>query len=331
MKKIWSKIYPKPRPYWFVDAKWICGILFLLSFTATLWLYNFTQVISKENLVDIIANDTQSLLRQKVESIDIKIQSSNDLKNQISSAKQNIQNLADQAKNNQGQFQNIPIERIQPIKGLNFYIEKNQIKNYVNQAEEAIYNEIVKLINNSKVEDLLGTAETIQKVLPQQVDIINATLTGLKQQIIDSITFPKVYSEKTYQKYQNIYTILLTISIILLLGVIFFSYRFGRIFNLGFLMLLSAGPGTYIFNNIYRLWKESPLTELTRSKIPIVKSLAEIIINNTNKQINALYYVHRNILIVASILILISIVGKIIHTFYTRKKEVRPASKKSKK
>ncbi len=331
LKKFWSKIYPTPRPYWFVDAKWICGILFLLFFTATLWLYNFTQVISQNNLVDTISGDVQVLLKQKVENIDIKVQSSEDLKNQIGFAKQQMQNLADQAKNGQGQFQIIPTERIQPIKGLDFYIEKNQIKNYVTQAEVAIYTEIVKLINNSKIEEIIGTAATIEKVIPDQINIINATIIGLKQQIINSINFPKVYSVKAYQKYQNYFYILLTISIILFLGVIFFSYRFGRILNPGILMFVTALPGVYIWNSIYKLWQQTPLNNLTKSKIDILGSIAGIIINDTNKQITALYNVQRNVLILASILIIVAIAGKIIYEVRLRQAPVHKATIRKKK
>jgi len=323
LKNFWSIIYPKPRPYWFVDAKWISGILFVLCFTATLWLFNFTQVISRDNIVDNITTEFQTYLVQKVQNWNIQIQGAGDLKNQITAVKNQIHDLAVTAQNNQNQEAANPLGVIKPIPGLNISIQKNQLQKYANQAQTTIYNEIENLLNQSKIEDLVGKAESIQNVLPQGFNLKDTVVAGIKDQIIKNINFSKVYSESRYNKYRHLADVLLVISIFLLLLAIFFSYRFGRLFTPGLLIFISSVPGVYIFNTIYKYLKETPLNKLAQSNNEVIRTLASIILKAKDRQINALYNVHKGVLIIAALLILTSLAGKIIYELRLHQAPVR--------
>src|SRR3989344_501494 len=43
------KLYPAVRPYWHVDAKWICGLLLILSLAITLFLYALVKLTDEKN------------------------------------------------------------------------------------------------------------------------------------------------------------------------------------------------------------------------------------------------------------------------------------------
>ncbi len=43
------KLRPAIRPYWFVDAKWICGILFFFLMAASLFIYGLAQLTNEKN------------------------------------------------------------------------------------------------------------------------------------------------------------------------------------------------------------------------------------------------------------------------------------------
>ena len=179
--------------------------------------------------------------------------------------------------------------------------------------------EVNNLLDQSKIEEFLNSAENIESYVPSVLNLRETLITGIKGQIIKNINFPKVYSETRYNKYRHTADILLVVSLILLLAVSFFSYRFGRLFVPGLLLFIATVPGVYVFTTIYKYLKETPLNGLAKSNNEIIRKLASIIIKAKDKQLNILYHVHRNVLIIAIILILSSIVGKIIHYVYIRK------------
>jgi hypothetical protein len=317
VKNFLSKSNKKPRPYWHVDAKWIAGLLFIVFFITSLLLYNFTQIISRENVVDTITTDIQNSLRQGLEEFS---QEANEWVNQegesiklvLTVARHELERMADEVEQTEKQIKTGEGERVKPFEELDLYIEKNELEKYEKWAEVIVYRKLSKTLDEVKKEAFSPSIETY----------------NIKEEIINKIEFPKVYSEEIYQRYRKISFIMLFISFILLFLVVFFSYRFGRLFSPGLLIAITSLPGFYIFNRANQFLKESTLNDLAKSDNVIIQTLASAVLNASNKQIAALYAVYKTLLIISIVLIIGSIIGKIIYTVYIRKKT---ATKKSKK
>src|SRR3989344_8360523 len=43
------RLYPAVRPYWHVDAKWVCGLLLILSLAITLFLFALVKLTDEKN------------------------------------------------------------------------------------------------------------------------------------------------------------------------------------------------------------------------------------------------------------------------------------------
>ena len=55
----------KKRPYWYVDAKWISGIIFLVFFITGILFFNISQIISKNNVIDTASAKIESSIEEE--------------------------------------------------------------------------------------------------------------------------------------------------------------------------------------------------------------------------------------------------------------------------
>lgn len=60
--KLKNFLLPKPRPYWHVDAKWVCGILLLVLMACSLFLYSVYRLNDEQNGPTVTALLIGSLL-----------------------------------------------------------------------------------------------------------------------------------------------------------------------------------------------------------------------------------------------------------------------------
>lgn len=314
--KFWLKVKDsipelshKERPNWYVDLKWVFSLLFILFFVSGLLIFNFSQIVSRRNVVDQMTANIQYSLQEKLNDFfqlanQFLKTNENYVKIILSEAKTELDKLAQDTEKTAKDIEQGNGEKIQPIKGLNFSIEKNQIDKYSKQIESAIYKEIASSLQNIQDKGLTNVTDREK----------------WEHELVNKINFPKIYSEKLHRKYIIISSILFFISFLLFLSVIYFSYKWGRIFTPGLLILLTSIPGFYILNRAENYLINSYLESLQDSNNFLIQIFAQAIYDAFDQQINSIYLVYKVLLIIGIILIIVALTGKIYCYIKNKKK-----------
>ncbi len=298
-KNFFPEFTKKERPSWHTDLKWASSLLFISFFVSALLLYNFSQIVSKKNVVDQMTTNIQTSLQKELSDFfqlanQFLSTNENYVKIILSEAKNELDKLAqtsEQASNETSQDG----EKIQPIKGLSFSIEKNQIDKYFKQIETAIYKEIASSLQDIQDKGLTNATDREQ----------------WQKELTEKISFTKIYSAELHRKYILISSLLFFISFILFLSAFFFSFKWGRVFTPGLLILLTSIPGFYILNRAHDYLVHSSLKNLADSSNFLVQLFAQAVYDAFNQQINSIYLVYKVLLIIGMILVVTAIAGKI--------------------
>lgn len=307
-KNFFPEFTKKERPSWYTDLKWVSSLLFIIFFVSALLLYNFSQVVSKKNVVDQMTTNIQTSLQKELSDFfqlanQILATNENYVKIILSEAKNELDKLAqtsEQAANEA--IQNG--EKIQPIKGIDFSIDKNQIDKYSKQIETAIYKEI---------------ASSLQEI--QDKGLTNATdREQWQKELTEKINFPKIYSKDLHRKYVLISALLFFVSFILFISAIFFSFKWGRVLTPGLLILLTSIPGFYIFNRAHDYLVHSALKNLADSNNFLIQLFAQAVFDAFDQQISSIYLVYKVLLALGIMLVAVAIIGKI-YTYIKNKKK----------
>ncbi|MFA6295921.1 MAG: hypothetical protein WC663_01060 [Patescibacteria group bacterium] len=309
VKKLFPEFTKKERPSWYLDLKWVSSLLFFIFFVSALLIYNFSQIVSKKNVVDQMTTNIQTSLQKELTDFfqlanQFLATNENYVKIILNEAKNELDKLAKTSEEASKQTSEQSGEKIQPIKGLDFSIDKNQIDKYSKEIETAIYKEI---------------ANSLQEI--QDKGLTNATdRDQWQKELTDKINFPKIYSPELHRKYVLISSLLFFISFILFFGAIFFSYAWGRVFTPGLLILLTSIPGFYIFNRAHNYLIHSSLKNLADSSNFLIQLFAQAVYDAFNQQINSIYLVYKVLLVLGIILMITAIAGKIYHHYKNKKK-----------
>lgn len=299
-KKYFPELSKKPRPYWYLDLKWVCGLLFIAIFVSGLLIYNFSQIVSKKNVVDQMTTNIQNSLQKELSDFfqlanQFLKTNENYVKIILSEAKTQLDKLAQDSEKALQDIENGNGEKIQPIKGLDFSIDKNQIDFYSKQIETAIFKEVASSLQEIQDKGLTGIGDREK----------------WEQELVDKINFPKIYSADLHRKYIIISSLLFFLSFILFLAVILFSFKWGRIFNPGLLLLITSLPGFYILNRAHNYLINSTLKDLADNSNFLIQLFAKAIFDAFDQQINSIYLVYKILLIIGIVLVLTAIIGKI--------------------
>lgn len=308
-KKLFPEFTKKERPSWYIDLKWVSSLLFIVFFVSALLLYNFSQIVSKKNVVDQMTTNIQTSLQKELSDFfqlanQFLSTNQNYVKIILSEAKTELDKLAKTSEEASQDVSKENGEKIQPIKGLDFSIDKNQIDKYSKQIETAIYKEIANSLQDIQDKGLTNATDREQ----------------WQKELTDKINFPKIYSPELHRKYVLIASLLFFISFILFLSAIFFSLNWGRVFTPGLLILITSIPGFYIFNRAHDYLIHSSLKNLADSSNFLVQLFAQAVFDAFNQQINSIYLVYKVLLVIGIILMLVAIVGKIYHYYKNKKK-----------
>ena len=291
----------KKRPYWHVDAKWICGIIFLVLFITGILFFNISQIISKNNVIDTATGNIESSIKDEVSKFFDStgkpiIQNKEMILKVLSVANdeaREIDNKAKESAENAGSSIASSYARI-------FQNPKDYAKKFATvlsyKLEGVLFNRISSTLDRTK--------DTIQSA-----DLKD---TNTKDKIMSQITIPKVYSEKQYQRYRNDAIMFLIIALSLLIAAIYFSSGFGRLSTPGFLILMASMPGFFILMSFDKYLKTSSLNEYTSSNSKIVSILSTSILDAFKSQADSLFGVYKYLFIAALVLLIVGILGQII-------------------
>ncbi|GEM_PF-2641119 len=204
------------RPLWFIDAKWIFALLFLMVFAISMTSYNIMQLTNRERAVESITgmiedtlNNTEGNVLQKIE----------EYKQSLS---ENQNEAAEGEETDQDQDESVI------GKALNLFFPESEIQNK----------------SASDLKD--GLLENLAvPIYEEGTSIIFTLLKGVDYATpIDSVLNKiPIYSDETHDKLMSIFVTTLVISFILLAGVVYFSWRWGKIFNSGLVIAITAAPG----------------------------------------------------------------------------------------
>ena len=220
MNKYWQyfKVGRKDRPTWFIDAKWICGIFFVLVFSTTMALYNVMQLTDRERAVEVIT---------------VAIEKS------LSKAEGNIQNLITDYKNelaarSQEQTDSEQPTEERPIAKIlkSFFPESEILTSSPEQLK-------TKMLQNIAV-----------PVYENGTSAVFTMLRGLDyaKYLDEGLRSFQIYSDETHRQLEVSFGVSLTISLVFLFGLIYFSCGWGKLFAPGLVVLLASAPGYFSYN-----------------------------------------------------------------------------------
>lgn len=291
----------KKRPNWYVDAKWVCGIIFLVLFITGILFFNISQIISKNNVIDTATSKIEASIESEISVFfDSKgkpiIQDKEMILGALNLAKDKTKEIDNKTKDSTGDtisalnssytqiFQN-PLDFGKKLATLLAY-----------KLEGLLYTRVSSSLDNAS-----------NKI--QGMDLKDA---NIKDKIMSEIAIPKVYSEKQYLRYRTDAIICLVISLLLLIAAIYFSSGFGRLSTPGFLILMSSLPGFFILISFANFLQTSSLNDYTNSDSKIISILSTSIINAFKSQAASLFAVYKYLFIFALILLIIGILGQIL-------------------
>lgn len=291
----------KKRPYWYVDAKWISGIIFVVLFITALLSFNISQIISENNIIDTALSKIEQSIEEEIgKFFDEKGKPLSDDKGEVLSALTISQNKITELKNKAK-------ESSDQDETLFFSSHENFFKNplsyiqniplfFTHHLESAIY---------VRISDALDKASA-------KISTLNLRDKNLKEQILTEIQIPKIYSENQYHNFRVEAIVLFILSLVFLTLAIFFSTGLGRFSTPGFLILLASIPGFFLLLNFNNYLKTSPLNNLANSDQKVIQVLASALFGALKNQAEDIFVVYKYLFIIALILLAIGVFGSIL-------------------
>src|SRR3990167_600631 len=198
------RLFPNPRPYWHVDAKWICGILLVFTLSATLILLSLVKLTEQE----------------RAPAVGALIIGMGFIRGNTIDTEEAREALAEAG----GVIQ--PIPNIPSIK-----ITEADLKLTPSEISIKVFRPITESIYNNGIE---ATADKFAAT-PEQ-----------KEKFVRDAALFIIFTKDTHQTLNKFFRFFAVVSLLLAIGVVFFSSRWGRLSNLGSLLLLMSLPGSLL-------------------------------------------------------------------------------------
>lgn len=268
------KLLPHPRPYWYVDAKWICGILLVFTLSATLIM------LSLANLTD----------KDRAPTVGALVIGMGFIRGNTVDTQEAQEALAEAG----GVIR--PIPNIPSIE-----ITEADLALTPSQISIKVFKPITESIYNDGIE---ATADKFAATAEQ------------KEKFIKDASLFNILTKDTHQTLNKFFRIFAAISALLALGVIYFSARWGRLSNLGALLLLVSLPGTLI-----ALLLKSPPKDGSGGFGSLSPELTEQI----GQAVSAAY---TKVTLLGLLLLAAALIGRIFSAFRKHPKPAKPAPKR---
>ena len=197
------KLYPTIRPYWHVDAKWICGLLLIFALMVTLFLHALVKLTDEKNGPTIAALTVGAAFIRGDSAV-------------------NIEEARAELAKRGGQIHPVPNfpEIVITEADLDLPLRDLKLK-------------VFKPITDSIYQQ--GIEATAAKYAPTP---------EAKEQFIKDAFFFRLFTKQTHENLKSRLTTFIIISLVLMVGVVYFSAGWGRLANPGLLLLVVSLPGT---------------------------------------------------------------------------------------
>ncbi len=195
-------MHSNPRPYWHVDAKWICGLLLVVSLAITLLLAGVTRLTERDQAIDINTH--------------------------LLAATFSPRGLDDASgiEDFRRQLAHDPDGRVAPLPGFSHEITREQMEMLSpRELRLAVFRPLTERAYDDGIEGLAAEAAPTQR-----------------EQIRRDAAAFGVLSRDTHETAVTTLAVTGGLSLLLLIGLVFFSHRFGRLVSPGIVFLL-AGVG----------------------------------------------------------------------------------------
>lgn len=199
-------IIQEPRPYWHLDAKWIVGLLLTVTILATLLAYILFKITQREVAIRSTAIIIASLFSP--EGLD-EAKSFQEAKTKF---------LADK-------------DQFQPLPGLKIFVTRDDLEQL---SPRGIRIKIFSQITQAFYD---GGDNGLQQITQEGQSA---------QELAGSLKLLSPFTQKGHLLIQKILNFSLIINTILLLGLIYFSTRWGKLFSLALIIFLSSFPLTVL-------------------------------------------------------------------------------------
>ncbi len=200
------KFTPTHRPYWFVDIKWIVGILFFVALSACVTAYTAARLTDRNDGPRVVAFVIGTVAIQDTGDKDIK---------------QQIQQQLDRGKTS-----------FQPVEGFPAVaISKADLDLSTTDLKQKLFDAIGKTIYEDGLD---GAAQKLFKN-PKERD-----------QFVEQASFLKIIGKDTHDNFVRLQTMLTVVVIVLLALLVYFSAGWGRLVSPGIIFVLVGLPGTVL-------------------------------------------------------------------------------------
>ncbi|MFC2065078.1 hypothetical protein ACFLXB_08285 [Chloroflexota bacterium] len=272
----------KPRPYWHVDAKWIIGILSILVLMVTFSIYLLMQLTTPKEGINLLATTMASVFSYEGGGLD---ESGN-----VENMKEKIAESAD------GSYQ--------PIPGLDITVRMDDIEG--------------KTPREARLWFFTQMAEPLYYD-GQQGLIDKMTDPDMKDEVSGGVGPLALISAETHSKLKSGLLVFGVISLLLVVLLVIFSYRFGRFGSPGLVLFLAALPNLLLATVLQRLISNpttSPGDEGIQTMVARYAQLAADVLPDVIQKAITLYLI---IMVVGIVLMVMGLIGSI---FFRKKKEV---------
>ncbi len=203
----------RPRPYWHVDAKWVVALLWLVMASLSLLLFNLYQATAEERAVD-----TLSLALALAAS-----ETSLDDETEVEALRALLETA--------------PEQEVQLVPGLNITVTAGEIADL--SAREVRLLVMRKFATPIYEQGAQGLADL-------------TTDPGLQQAILEGGGLLNLLTRQRHTQLETLLPWLAGVNALLLLILVIFSYRWGRLANPGCLLLVVGTPGLLLFGALSR-------------------------------------------------------------------------------
>nr|MBC7245570.1 hypothetical protein [Chloroflexota bacterium] len=194
----------KTRPYWHVDAKWVTGLLLVFVLSLALLVFNLVQITAERPATDIMATMIANMFSR----------SGLDDESEIAQMRQALRASPD--------------GMLQPIPGLPIVIREKDIAGLSpRQIRLYAFRQVATPLYRKGV-----TGLTAQVSDPE-----------IRKNFAGGIGILELFTLKTHQNLRRALLLLVGICLLLLIPLIFFSYRFGRLGSPGVVLFMASLPG----------------------------------------------------------------------------------------
>jgi hypothetical protein len=210
----------KPRPYWHVDAKWVCGIVLCVVLGVWLLLMVAHQATSREIAVQVMTN---------MITVGMKQGSAEDNKKAIESLRKQIAES--------------PTKSIQPFPGFPATITEADLALSPQKFREKIFRQVTEPLYDKGARQL---AEEQTKDKAKQDKFVN-----------DASAF-SLFSKEGHDRIGGWVIIGGLIVLLVAAAAIFFSHGFGRIITPAVALLIVSLPGLALFSGLHAAASQPP-------------------------------------------------------------------------